>query len=443
LPERQIDPQHGESQAAQFRTDSLDQFGPRIGTGSVRQHDRVRALPGVEPSAHFIFPELFRHDIVSVRWTLMADQPTLSRSAPVERFRCPGCSADMEYDPQTGGLKCDYCGSTQKVSHPVNVEVTELSFDEYTGDPGSTRLGRMSAKALEVTCSGCGSTIEFETGAMAGVCPFCAAKIVMQPKAADPLIAPNAILPFSIAKQQATGSVRQWLASLWFAPGGLKNVARPEGIQGIYVPFWTYDARTETTYRGARGDYYYETETVMVNQNGRTAPVRRQVRKTRWQAAAGRVANAFDDILVPATRSIDRKRLRDLDPWDLETVKPYEPAYLAGFQAQRYQIALPEGLGEAKQMMSGEILHTVRQDIGGDEQRVDETHTSYHDITFKHVLLPVWIGAYRFQGKVYQVTINARTGEVQGERPFSAGKIALLVAVITVLVFLLVLLARD
>ncbi len=40
------------------------------------------------------------------------------------------------------------------------------------------------------------------------------------------------------------------------------------------------------------------------------------------------------------------------------------------------------------------------------------------------------MGAYRFQAKVYQVLVNARTGEVQGERPYSAVKIALLVALI-------------
>ncbi|MFN7924854.1 MAG: hypothetical protein U0Q16_32445 [Bryobacteraceae bacterium] len=366
----------------------------------------------------------------------------MDTKAPVERFKCPGCSADMQFDPQTGGLKCAYCGATQKVSHPVNAVVEELDYERYSRASDPALLGQMSSKALEVTCSSCGSTTQFEPGAMSGQCPFCAASIVMQPKTANPLIAPNAVLAFKLPKQQATASVQQWLSSRWFAPSGLKSVTRPEGIQGVYVPFWTFDAQTNTRYRGQRGDYYYEEEMFTAFENGQEVRRSRQVRKTRWSPCSGRVENAFDDVLIPATKAIDRKRLQELDPWDLETVTPYEPAYLAGFQAQRYQVELPEGLAEAKAIMNAEIEHSVCRDIGGDEQNVESLDSAYRDVTFKHVLLPVWIGAYRFQGKVFQVTINARTGEVQGDRPYSAGKIALLVIAILVLILILVSLSK-
>jgi ribosomal protein S27E len=356
----------------------------------------------------------------------------------LERFRCPGCSADMAYDPSAGALKCAYCGTVQKISHPVNTTVEELPFDQYAGNPDASHLSAISAEALEVECTGCGSTIAFQPGTFAGVCPFCGAKIVTQPHSANPLIAPNGVLPFSVTRSQAAASVSQWLSSRWFAPSDLKRIARPEGIHGVYVPFWTYDARTASQYRGQRGEYYYETQMVTAMVNGRQVTQQQQVRKTRWSPAAGRVDNEFDDILIPATRSIDSKRLHDLDPWDLEVVKPYEPAYLSGFQAQRYQVALKDGIEEAKQIMASTIHYTVCQAIGGDEQHVDGIQTRYDDVTFKHILLPVWIGAYRLQGKVFQVIVNARTGEVQGERPYSALKIALAViaAIILILIFI-------
>jgi hypothetical protein len=69
----------------------------------------------------------------------------------------------------------------------------------------------------------------------------------------------------------------------------------------------------------------------------------------------------------------------------------------------------------------------VRQDIGGDEQRIERLSTRYTAVTFKHLLLPVYVGAYHFNGKLYQVVVNGRTGEVQGERPYSFWKIALFV----------------
>ena len=85
----------------------------------------------------------------------------------------------------------------------------------------------------------------------------------------------------------------------------------------------------------------------------------------------------------------------------------------------------------------------MRRDIGGDEQRIDDVETQYANVMFRHLLLPVWIGAYRFQNKVYQVAVNARTGEVQGERPYSTAKIALLVAAILAIIAILVVIASN
>jgi hypothetical protein len=141
--------------------------------------------------------------------------------------------------------------------------------------------------------------------------------------------------------------------------------------------------------------------------------------------------------LVPATKSVNETRLNALEPWDLPALCAYDPEYLAGFKAQRYQVDLPSGFEKAKVVMENVISQDVRRDIGGDEQRIDRVQTTTSNETVKHLLLPVWIGAYRFQGKVFQVVVNARTGEVQGERPYSAMKITLLVLGILILILVL------
>ena len=160
----------------------------------------------------------------------------------------------------------------------------------------------------------------------------------------------------------------------------------------------------------------------------------RQVRHTRWHPASGTVERWFDDIVIPATKSLPPARLTALEPWDLGELTGYEPAYLSGYKAQRYQVDLAEGFERAKQLAAAQIQEDVRRDIGGDEQRVSHVATNYSAVTFKHLLLPVYVGAYRFRDKVYQVVLNGRTGEVQGERPYSFWKIFLLVLFIVVLV---------
>jgi hypothetical protein len=350
----------------------------------------------------------------------------------------------MEFDPAANALKCPFCGFVQKIEHPVSTEVQELPLDDYLGGAERGRLTKVTGEALEVACTSCGSTVQFQPPEVAGVCPFCASPIVAQPQSADPEIAPNGVLAFKLEKRAATSSIQAWLASRWFAPNALKNVARPEGIHGVYVPFWTYDAQTFSAYSGQRGDYYYVTEYVTVqNARGETVTQPRQVRHTRWSSVSGNVTNAFDDVLVPASRAIDERRLRELAPWDLDAVCAYEPAYLAGFKAQRYQVELGEGFGTAKVIMGESIRHSVVADIGGDEQQVHSVNTQWSDLTFKHLLLPVWIGAYRFQSRVFQVTVNARTGEVQGERPYSAVKIALAVIVALIVILILVWVASQ
>ena len=344
----------------------------------------------------------------------------------------------MEFDPESGALKCSFCGhveappasqATTVPSHPITEAAVETAPH---GD-----------KAVEVTCSGCGSVLTFEPPDTAGVCLFCGAPIVAQPKAADPLIAPDGVLPAKVPKSAAQQEVKQWLASRWFAPNALKKLAQEEGIGGAYLPFWTYDADTQSAYTGQRGEHYWVTEYYTeTDDNGNPVQRSRQVQQTNWYPVSGSVARHFDNLLIAATRAVKESRLDALEPWDLESLCPYEPAYLAGFKAQRYQLDLQMGFEEAKQIMADAIQQDVRRDIGGDEQMISRVQTEHRNVMFRHLLLPVWIGAYRFQQKVYQVVVNARTGEVQGERPDSIAKFVLLFAVILILALLAILLIR-
>jgi hypothetical protein len=271
-------------------------------------------------------------------------------------------------------------------------------------------------------------------------CDFCGAKIVAQPKSADPTVAPEGVLPFRVTQAQAADSLNRWLGSLWFAPGALKRLAAQEGLGGVYLPFWTYDAYTATRYTGERGDYYYTTESYTERDaQGNNVSRTRQVRHTRWRPAAGTVERWFDDILVPATKSLPPARLSALEPWDLGELTGYEPAYLSGYKAQRYQVDLAEGFELAKRAAAPVIESDVRRDIGGDEQRVAQLATNYSAVTFKHLLLPVYAGAYRFRDKVYQIVVNGRTGEVQGERPYSFWKIFFFVLALVALLLIVAL----
>ena len=218
-----------------------------------------------------------------------------------------------------------------------------------------------------------------------------------------------------------------WIKGLWFAPNALKKAYRAaNGLTGIYLPYWTYDTDTETSYVGQRGDHYYVTESYTDNAETKS----RQVQKTRWTEVSGKVRINFDDFVVPATTSLPEDHLVGLEPWRLADLQPYSESFLAGFTVEAYQIGVEPGFNIACQRMSGPIRDAIERDIGGDLQKVISMSPRYYDITFKHILLPIWLSSYQYSGKTWRFIVNGQTGNVQGERPWSGWKIALAVAAI-------------
>lgn len=360
------------------------------------------------------------------------------------RWPCPQCGAQLRYAPDQSSLKCDNCGYVQEIpaASPQSREraLQELALARGLRDDLS---GADMVEVRTTTCPNCGARIEITDATYATTCPFCDTPVVLD-TGTQRLIKPQALVPFVLTEAQARGAMIKWMGSLWFAPGTLLEYARKgRALTGIYVPFWTFDADTDSRYSGERGEYYYETRMVSVRVNGRTEQRQEQVRHTRWYSASGRVARDFDDALVMASRSLPERLGSELTPWDLGTLTAYSPEFLAGFQAEGYTVALADGWRVAQDRMSDVIREDVRRDIGGDEQRIHDVNTDWSDETFKHILLPIWMAAYKYNGKSYRFLVNGQTGEVQGERPWSVWKIGLAVIVVAVLILGAVYLANP
>ena len=334
------------------------------------------------------------------------------------RFPCDACGGDMRFDPGGDRMVCDHCGNAEPLGRTSPAPIAEIDIRE-----GLRAGGAPTEETRVADCPNCGARFEFDPAIHASECPFCATPVVTD-TGVDRHIKPAALVPFHLEENQAKRAMRDWLGSLWFAPNGLTKYARDGArMQGIYVPFWTYDARAETAYAGERGDVYYVTQTVI--RDGK--PVRVQVPRVRWTPRRGRVRRDFDDVLVLASPSLPKTHTDALEPWDLSGLAPYAPQFLAGFRAEAYRVSLEDGLREARARMDRVIARDVRLDIGGDQQRIHRMDTALSDVTFKHVLLPVWVAAYRYGGKSFRFVVNGQTGRVQGERPYSAWKIALAV----------------
>ncbi len=346
-------------------------------------------------------------------------------------LRCSNCGSIIRYSPGDKTAVCPNCGTVNEIEYTD--EDLDQAWEEKDLLKELRRLSRMDtgeAGKLKVKCAGCGAEVEFDRPVIAGECPYCGSPIVLTPDQIPRPIKPQGIVPFAITKKDAAERYRQWARKKWFAPNRFRHYARaPRNLTAFYMPYWTYDATTITRYRGQRGDYYYVTETYYENGEQKT----RERREIRWTPVSGTVHIDFDDVLVPATADVSY--LPRSDSFNLQDLKPYDARLLSGFYSEAYTIDLDQGFEQAKSIMDVTIRSEIRRDIGGDEQRIDWYKTRYRDLSYKHILLPVYHSVYRYKDKEYPFVINGQTGQVFGKYPVSVWKVLWVVLLVLMVLF--------
>ncbi|MES2836496.1 MAG: hypothetical protein V4667_03150 [Bacteroidota bacterium] len=364
-------------------------------------------------------------------------EPTITQTE--KTIACSSCGGDLSYKPGTKSLKCKYCNSEQEIADVPAVAVTESDYHSVLQN--SANLGDKQ-ELHTVSCSSCAAVVTMKPNVVSDFCPYCGTDIIVSGGTSCSVLKPKYVLPFKIEVKAAKEEFNKWIKSLWWAPNSITKMQNnTEKLQGMYIPYWTYDTATHTKYSGMRGDYYYETESYTDSQ-GKTQTHR--VRKTRWSSTSGYVSNKFDDVLVIASKSLPTKIADDLEPWDLKNLEGFTEHYLSGYRTEAYAVGLEDGFEVVKDKIKGVINKTIESDIGGDTQQIISKDVDYNSITFKHILLPLWISTFNFGGKSYRFLINARTGEVQGERPYSWIKITLaVIAALAVIAGIIVLIKMN
>jgi hypothetical protein len=318
-------------------------------------------------------------------------------------------------------------------------EVQEHDLEKYLAD--GKGKSRVQGRTNEVQCNTCGAIVLLEDKVVTETCPYCANHLDNQPHEAEAMIPPEAIVPFAVDREGAIAAFHAWLKSLWFAPRKLVKVQEFGQCHGIYIPFWTFDAMTHTRYTGERGDNYtttesYNTTESYTDSNGQTqtrnVTKTRNVTRTRWSRVTGEVDHFFDDVLICASETLPAEYTATFGEQALASLVPFQPEYLAGFVTERYTIGPRDGHHTACEVMETHIRSLIERDIGGDHQKISNLSTMHTGLTFKQVLLPVYLASYKYDGKTYRVMVNGLTGQVVGDRPYSWQQIVSLILVIIV-----------
>ncbi len=331
---------------------------------------------------------------------------------------CGNCGSQMTYEAASRTLKCSHCGHSQALPAESDM-VVERSFSEAMSlEDRPTGFG-IATKVFH--CDGCGSETAVELNSPSIECPFCGSKNVNEEAHESRVIQPSGIMGFKIERNAALLKFKEWIGKGWFHPNDLKKLAKLDKLAGIYLPFWTYDTNTSSSWWAEAGYYYYVTESYTDSQ-GKSHT--RQVRRTRWVPASGYYEHFFDDVLVVGSNGVTQNMVEKIFPYELNEVINYDSKFLLGWKSEVYQKDVKEGFAIADGIMDRFIHSQIVSRIPGDTYRNLSINTRKSNVTFKHVLLPLWLSGYRYGKKVFQFLVNGQTGKAGGSKPLSFWKIA-------------------
>lgn len=340
--------------------------------------------------------------------------------------KCPNCDGVMNYDPKTGGMLCEFCGHTEAVEAKESIKKAEEQDFESALNVENCDWG---VEKKTILCKFCGGEAIYDALQTSGECPFCGSNQVMEAATKDTL-APNGVIPFVIDKKSCGQRFTNWIKGKLFCPNEAKKNARPEAFQGVYLPYWTFDAQTRTEYTAE-----YGINRTVRDRQGNTKTV------TDWYRTAG-VHNQFiNDQIVIGTNRHKEYLIKKIEPFDTNNAIEYKPEYVSGFVSERYSTGLKSAWEKAKEYIKTKLRSAinskVRSEKGADELRNLAMDTAFSGITYKYLMLPVWISSFKYNGKVYQFYVNGQTGKVGGNAPISPYKVGIAILIVAIVVIML------
>jgi predicted RNA-binding Zn-ribbon protein involved in translation (DUF1610 family) len=366
----------------------------------------------------------------------------LTANAPSSDFRCQECGGRMLFDAVASHMVCEHCGATRKVGEAEGGR-TIVEYDLEQGLARASQRG-YGVAVRTIGCKECGSVVSFGESVTARACDFCGSAQVLEQAASRNVLRPESVVPFQIDRGAASQKFAAWIGGLWFRPSDLKRQARVQELTGMYVPYWSFDARVHSDWTAQAGYHYYVTETRTTRDaQGNTVTRDERVQKTRWERAWGSRDDVYDDHLICGSRGIPPELAGKLRTFDTGQLRSYDPGFLAGWKAEEYSVELNAAWQQAVAAIEAEQRSRCSRDVPGDTQRFLDVDNRFSGEKFKHVLLPIWIAAYRYHDRPFQFLVNGQTGEITGKAPWSWVKIALFTLAIAALIIGIIVLIQS
>lgn len=328
-------------------------------------------------------------------------------------FSCPQCAASTAYSADNGGLTCTFCGYyAPPAQEAIGIKAAEFEFTVETMERVAHGWG---IERQELACNRCAARTTISSDMLTHTCPFCGSNQVVQVKAPQDALRPRFLVPFAITEDGCREKTAVWLSDTWLAPKELQKFAHHSNYTPIYIPFWTFDADTHADWRAEVA--HTRTVTTGHGKNRRTHTV------TDWKWESGNVHVNIDDLLVNGSNQVSTVLLEQMQGYNMGDLTAYDPAFLAGIQAQAYDTGLDEAWETGRGQMRERTRTACRADATSQRMRNFSMSLEFSNESWRYILLPLYLATYTYEHKPYQVMINGQNGIIAGQRPVAWKKV--------------------
>lgn len=339
----------------------------------------------------------------------------------ITSFKCACCGAELKFSSGSQKMSCEYCGTefeveaVQELADAQKPAEENISWDSYQSQTLDPETGMCT-----YSCSSCGAQIVGDQSLAASECPYCGNTVVMDNNVSG-MMKPDYVIPFKVDKNAAVAKFKEFCKGRVLLPSGFMNEHRIEKIEGVYVPYWLFDAKAKARIRfraqrvtcWTEGDYdVTKTDHFMLYRAG---------------------SMEFDHVPVDGTSKLEGDITEAVEPFDMKGAEEFKSAYLSGFLADRYDIEAEDCKPRANERIKQSIRNALA-DTCSEYTSVlpEQENISLESGKINYALLPMWLLTAKYKGKLYRFAMNGQTGRFVGELPVSVGKAVGIFAGLTV-----------
>lgn len=335
-------------------------------------------------------------------------------------YKCPSCGAPLEYSPGQEQVTCEYCGTGFEIKTLESLYHKEQDMAAqsaaakealwHTEQAGSQWSEEERQLLRAFTCSSCGAEIVCDENTMATECCYCGNPAMLPTRFAG-MLRPDYVLPFKKTKEEAVAALKEFYKGKYLLPGSFMADNRVEAIQGMYVPFWLFDAEIEAT-----ASFKAENDLLQRTHDA-------DIIETLHYDCQRRGRMRFERIPCDGSKKMDDAYMESIEPFDYTELTPFTTAYLAGFLADKYDVAADECIGRADQRVTASAEGVLRSTVSGYMRvALADSACVKHGGSVRYAMAPVWILTTRYKDKLHTFMMNGQTGKVAGSLPIDGMK---------------------